>query len=230
MRASDRAYQRLREEILDGLLAPRTVLAEVEQAARLGVSRTPVREAFGRLVADGLLAAQSGRGLVVTELSAGGVHELYELRTALEDQAARLAAQRRDPRVFEDLARRFAAAGDLVHLGEEGLHRYYELTDDLDAAIDEAVRNSYLADALRAARTHLVRIRRLARHDPGRLREAAAEHLLIVEAIAAGDAGLAAHATHVHLHKSKTHFVRLVERHLDETSNAPSATVATTGA
>ena len=53
MRASDRAYALLLEEIQGGALAPGAVLAEVEQATRLGVSRTPLREAISRLVADG---------------------------------------------------------------------------------------------------------------------------------------------------------------------------------
>lgn len=99
MRASDRVYQQLREEILDGILAPRDTLTEVEQSTRLGVSRTPVREALSRLTADGLVAAASGR-LVVTGVSADDIIALYELREALEVQAARLAAARRDAEVF----------------------------------------------------------------------------------------------------------------------------------
>ncbi|WP_313357887.1 GntR family transcriptional regulator, partial [Microbacterium sp.] len=59
MRASDRAYQTLLDEIQSGALAPGAVLAEVEQAARLGVSRTPLREALRRLAADGLAVQQS---------------------------------------------------------------------------------------------------------------------------------------------------------------------------
>ena len=93
-RASDRAYEALRSEILDGVLLPGTVLGEVEQSARLGVSRTPLREALSRLTADALVEP-SGRGLVVTELSTDSIRELYELRQALEEQAARLAAARR---------------------------------------------------------------------------------------------------------------------------------------
>ena len=220
MRASDRAYQQLREEILDGALASGSVLAEVEQSERLGVSRTPVREAFSRLVADGLVSSLPGRGLIVTELSVDRVNQLYELRLALEDQAARLAALRGNKRVFTGLAQRFRSAPDLVHLGEFGLHRYYDLIAEFDAAVDDAVENGYLTAALVTVRTHLSRIRRLARHDPERLVEASREHLLIVEAIAAGDASLAAHATHVHLHKSRTHFVAMVERHLRDSQVA----------
>lgn len=195
------------------------MLAEVEQSERLGVSRTPVREAFSRLAADGLVTAQTGRGLVVTELSVDRVNQLYELRLALEDQAARLAALRGNKRVFTELAQRFRQAPELVHLGELGLHRYYDLVGEFDAAIDDAVENSYLTAALDTVRTHLSRIRRLARHDPDRLVAAAGEHLLIIEAIAAGDASLAAHATHVHLHKSRTHFAAMVEHHLSQPSH-----------
>ena len=223
MRASDRVYQRLRGEILDGVLPQAAVLGEVEQAERLGVSRTPVREALVRLAADGLVssplgASPSGRGLVVTELSVRGVTELYELRLALEEQAARLAATRGDPRVFAALAERFREAPVLLNLGEDGLSRYYELSDDFDAAVDDAVANPYLTTALGSVRTHLARIRRLSRHDPERLRAAASEHLLIVEAIAAGDAHLAGHATHIHLHNSRSHIVASVERHLESAS------------
>ena len=201
MRASDRAYHVLREEILDGALAPGAVLGEVEQSQRLGVSRTPVREALSRLAADGLVAT-AGRGLTVTEISIDNIVELFEVRRALEERSARLAAQRRDPVIFEKLARGFREAPVLPTQGVDGIHRYYQLVQEFDDAVDAAVGNSYLTTALDSVRVHLARIRRLSRHDPDRLRAAASEHLLIVEAIAAGDAALAADATHVHLHLS----------------------------
>lgn len=69
MRASERAYQALRAEILDWSLPPGAGLGEVEQAERLGISRTPVREALSRLVADGLAEQAPGRGTVVADLS-----------------------------------------------------------------------------------------------------------------------------------------------------------------
>src|SRR5690625_6908313 len=69
VRASDRAYLTLREEIIEGALAPGSVLGEGEQSARLGLSRTPLREALGRLVADGLAEQSPRRGIVVTAVS-----------------------------------------------------------------------------------------------------------------------------------------------------------------
>lgn len=205
MRASERAYQRLREQILDGELAPGAPLGEVEQAARLGVSRTPVREAFARLEADGLATAASARVLVVAELSPESIAALYELREALEERAARLAAERRDPAPFLAVRRRIVAATERLDGGADGLTEYYAAIAELDEAVDRAAGNPLLTAALRGARLHSARVRRLARHHPARLRRAADEHLLIVDAIIDGDASLAAHATHVHLHLSLRH-------------------------
>ena len=202
MRASDRSYATLRDEILDGILEPGAVLAEVEQSTRLGVSRTPIREAFSRLIADGLVTAQSPRVLVVSELDADRVRGLYELRIALECTAASLAARRRAPEVFAQLRGELLAAPALLDEGAEGLARYFAIVDALDDAIEAAIDNAYLSTALASARLHSARVRRLAQHDPARMRQAAEEHLLVVDAILEGDAELAADATRIHLHRS----------------------------
>lgn len=221
MRASERAYEALREELLAGILAPGTVLAEVEQSERLGVSRTPLREALARLAADGLVQP-SGRGLVVAPLSPDSVVALYELREPLEAAAAGLAARRADARVFAELARRFRdEAPGLVDAG--GLDAYYALTAELDRAIDDACANAYFAQALRNVRLHSARARRLAAADPGRLREAAHEHLVIARAIAEGDAALAEHATHVHLRQSLRHVLAAAPGPVAAPASAPPA-------
>jgi DNA-binding GntR family transcriptional regulator len=205
MRASDRAYATLLEQIQSGALAPGTVLGEVEQAARLGVSRTPLREALGRLAADGLVEQQSPRVTVVTDVDVEDIRALFELRRALEETAARLAAERGDAAAFAALADEFAAStlpGTLD--GDEGRDAYYALIARFDAQVDASILNDYLGSALRTVRTHLVRVRRLARDIPERLTASVAEHRLIAAAIAERDADLAAHATHVHLHNALT--------------------------
>jgi len=206
MRAGERAYHTLLGEIQSGALPAGTVLGEVEQAARLGVSRTPLREALGRLAADGLVAQVSPRVTVVTEIDADDIRALFDLRRALEESAARLAAGRGDAAVFAALAAEFAGidpAGDP--------DAYYALIGRFDAAVDAAVANDYLTHALKNVRTHLVRVRRLARDNPGRLATSAGEHRVIAAAIAAGDADLAAHATHVHLHNALTGILESLE-------------------
>lgn len=208
MKASDRAYAALLQDIQTGLLRPGAVLAEVEQATRLGVSRTPLREAIGRLISTGLVVQQSPRVTVVADIDARDIRSLFEIRRALEETAARLAAERGDPAVFHALAGEFAAAD--LH-AERGREAYYELIARFERALDDAVDNVYLSPALRTVRTHLVRVRWMSRDKPDRLAESVAEHRLIAAAIAGGDGDLAAHATHVHLHNALTSVLESLE-------------------
>jgi len=199
--ASERAYADLLDGIQSGALPPGFVLGEVEQAARLGISRTPMREALRRLAADGLVVQQSPRVTVVAGLDADDIRALFEIRRALEETSARLAAVRGDAAMFAELAAEFAAV-DLARAA--GRDAYYALIARFDTALDAAVDNDYIASALRTVRTHLVRVRRMARDKPARLAASAAEHRTIAEALAARDGDLAAHATHVHLHNALT--------------------------
>ncbi|MCT7658542.1 GntR family transcriptional regulator [Mycobacterium deserti] len=207
--AAGRAYERLRSEILNGELGPGATLYEVEQADRLGVSRTPVREAFGRLVAEGLLDERLGRGLVVTDVSDRDIEALFEMRACLEAQAAQLAARRAQPDVFARYADDFRAwHGPLQQpdLTDGQVDDYYALIRRFDDEVDSAANNSYLLDALDALRTHVARVRRKAGASPARLAASALEHALIASAIADRDAAMAMHATHVHLRNSLEHF------------------------
>lgn len=202
VRASDQAYARLREEILHWQLLPGTQLSEIELAERLGVSRTPLRAALARLALEGLVDTSRGRTGVVSDVSAASITDLFELREALETQAARLAARRCDPVVFDGLATRFAAAPELLH--SAGADAYYALVAEFDAALDAALGNAVYRGALDGVRLHLARARRIATANPERLVRSAEEHRLICTAIRDGDAALAASATTVHLKASLT--------------------------
>lgn len=204
MRASDLAYTRLRQEIVLGRLSPGAPLAEVEQSDRLGVSRTPLREALRRLEAEGLAVVGKGRTYRVSTISPDDVRHLFELREALECQAARLAAQRREPDVFHRLAERFAEAAALLSPGDPDHTTYYGLVAELDSALDDAMDSPALRRALASLRSQVARARRLSRDDHTRLVHAAQEHRLIAEAVADGDGTLAAQATAIHLRASLT--------------------------
>ncbi|WP_051421656.1 GntR family transcriptional regulator [Paenarthrobacter nicotinovorans] len=221
MRASDRAYSALREDIIEWRLRPGTVLAEVEQSERLGVSRTPVREALSRLTAEGLTTAAGGRGVVVTDISLDSIDELFELRETLEVRAAALAAERGEPGIFAELHAQLLLAPELLSDNDPARHEYYALVSRLDDAIDTAAANSYLATAMRGLRVHLVRVRRLAADDTARLHAAAGEHAAIAEAIAAGNPRLAEAATTVHLHRSLTHVKATHTPHWHHPSTEP---------
>lgn len=130
--SSQRAYQATKDEILSGGMRGGQLLSEVEVAARLGVSRTPVHEAFLRLAAEDLLELLPRRGAVVVAMSAQDATDLLEMRLALETAAVRRLC--RTPadvdRLFGDLtalldaqrrgvdagdAEQFAAADDAFH-------------------------------------------------------------------------------------------------------------------
>jgi DNA-binding GntR family transcriptional regulator len=213
-RASDRAYNLLRRQILELELSPGSVIAEVDTAARIGVSRTPLREALARLLSDGLLVQEGARGVAVAPISAEDVQQLTELREALDTQAARIAAKRGDPAPFVALADQFSAlAARLPSPGGASADRQatYELAAQLDAAIDEAAANPALAAASQRVRLRLARVRRLAQDRPSRLAEAAGEHRDIAEAISWNDPELAAHAVRVHLRRSLHHALSLLQ-------------------
>ncbi|MFN4002192.1 GntR family transcriptional regulator [Microcella sp.] len=225
--AADRAFDALRAAIVEGELPPGAPLTEVEQATRLGVSRTPVREAFARLIAAGLATERGPRTLVVSEIEPDDVTALFELRVALDEQAARLAARRsssdQSSADFAELAARFAAV-DAATLSADDPHRhgYYALVAEFDAALDESLSSSpYLAAAIKSTRVHLARVRRLARDDDDRLARSAAEHGAIARAIADGDPERAAAATRLHLHEALTSIHAHLPRSGDDTKERP---------
>jgi DNA-binding GntR family transcriptional regulator len=209
MSIADTAYSRLKEDILALRMRPGTVLGEVELAEQLGVSRTPLRAAITRLAVEGLVSTSHGRSARVADLSTQTITQLFEVREALETQAYRLAARRRDPRVFAELAERFASAEAILDI--EGVDAYYRPIADFDTAVDVAVDNPALTAALGSVRTHLIRARRVASENRARLVRAADEHRRICEAIRDGDEEYAASATTVHLRASLAAIVATLE-------------------
>lgn len=199
MRASDVVYARLREEIIGWVLSPGQQLGETETAERLGVSRTPLREALSRLASEGLIDTRT-RTATVAMLSRRQVVELFELREALETQAARLAAKRRDPQRFSLLLMDLRSASALPQPIDP--RQPYKLAGELEAAIDEAADNQFLRAALDDIRGQVARVRYHAQNDVVRLVQATTEHIQITEAILNGDEVFAMQATAMHLHRS----------------------------
>lgn len=102
-RLVDGVYRQIRWEILTGALSPHQHLVEADLAARLNVSRTPVRETMQRLAADGLVASERRRWVVYAH-SRQEVRDIFEVRMALEGYAARLACERATDDQIEAMA------------------------------------------------------------------------------------------------------------------------------
>lgn len=87
-------YSSVRQAILTGELKSGELLREADLAARLGVSKTPVREALRKLEREALARSVAHRGVVVAGLESHDIRDIFEMRVALEPLAARLAAER----------------------------------------------------------------------------------------------------------------------------------------
>jgi DNA-binding GntR family transcriptional regulator len=102
---TDSVYARLRDLILSNVFRAGQKLVDRDLAEQLGVSRTPVREALGRLAMMGLVEARSRRGYYVTQYTAEQMTDLYEFRKILEVNAARLAAENAEPSHLREFER-----------------------------------------------------------------------------------------------------------------------------
>jgi DNA-binding GntR family transcriptional regulator len=190
------AYERLLRAIEEGELAPGSRLREAELAERFAISRTPVREALGRLEAQGLVAHEPHRGASVAQLDYGQVSELYDMREVLEGTAARLAAIHAsavETEILEEMiARDRTLTGDAAALARNNrlFHRQ----------IHAAARNRFLQGTLETMRLSLVLLpgaTTLAA--PERADESLDEHAAMIAAIRAHDGDRAEAAARAHI-------------------------------
>ncbi|MCL5778637.1 GntR family transcriptional regulator [Limibaculum sp. FT325] len=196
------AYLRLLDEIRRGALPPGARLREAELAERLGISRTPVREAIRMLESDGLVVHAPRAGATVRRLEHAEVVELYEMRAVLEGAAARLAARaasEAEIAELEALNAEIAAAPDAAAA--------YELNREFHRMLLEAAKNRYLVKSMNALQQTLTVLGPTTLTDPGRAEQAVAEHASVLAALAARDGARAEAEMRAHIEAA--HRVRL---------------------
>ncbi len=192
-----RVHEHLREEILSGRLAPGTELQEVALARSLGVSRGPIREALGRLAAEGLVAIRPRRGAVVRALSNEEFIEAYQVREALEMMAVRLAVPRltaEDIVAMERLIDEMASRGDA-----EDVQGFFEANTEFHQRFFEVAGNRMLSELYRQVRGQIDRHRLRSLELRGNLRRSIEEHRAIVWAARTGDIERAVRLTSDHI-------------------------------
>jgi DNA-binding GntR family transcriptional regulator len=181
------AYHVLREGITNGDFEPGQHLREADVAGWLKISRTPVREAFHRIVSEGLLVIGSWNGAVVARLDAQQLVELYTLRAVLEGTAASLAAQHASPAEIQNL---FAIAKK-EEASKNDPDLLVRINADLHRAIYSAAHNRYLLQSLNVVVDTLGLLRQSTFGTPGSIERARKEHLDILRAIRDHDSELA---------------------------------------
>jgi len=214
---ADLVYRRLKEEIELGELAPGTPLSELWLVERTGASRTAVREALRRLAAEGLVDLVPRQGARVSRVSLQSVRDLFDFRSLLEPAAIRQAteATAADPelrRAFTSMRTEFMRIERRTP-SQARSRAFYDVADRFDWAIIRATRNEHLRRTIAELRPHTARLRNLSHVDPQRVEVSVAEHLLMCDALLAGDADGAAAAIAEHLTQS----LRTIFRNLART-------------
>lgn len=194
---NQRVYERLRDHILAGGIALGERLDERLLAERMNVSRTPIRDAIGKLVKEGLVEHRAYQGNFVRSFTVQEVTDLYELRVELEAMAARLAAERRTDADLAELAGHVGSAAtardaaDLTAYADADLHFHRLIT--------RMARNSALTSALGQLEQQIRLARNLANQDAETVDRTMPERVRIADAIRAGDGAAAARAMGEHV-------------------------------
>ena len=212
----------LERMILSGELPPGEKLTEVALAARLGVSRGPLREAFRMLEEAGLVRTEKNRGVFVRDLPIEEAVEIFELRAAMDELVGRRLAERVTPAELKELRAVVDRMERAVKLRDQ--HTYHLLNLGFHDRLVELVGNGKLTAIYRKLIKELSLFRRLNLDDGGQLPVSVAEHRQIVKAIASGDVDAAGQAMFKHAMQSKD---RTIENHLRATADRPAARTST---
>ena len=192
---ADRAYYAIRELIVTLELPPGSVVREPELTERLGIGRTPVREALRRLAQERLVEVFPRRGMFVTKVDVRDLARLCEVRLALEPEAARLAAERATQ---ADLAELREVLAELDVRRKRDPRALIDLDERIHRAIYHASHNPFLAETLEEYFAHALRIWMVAleRTDIG---AAVGGHHAVLEAVVRGDGARAARLMREHV-------------------------------
>ncbi len=205
------ALDTLREMIFRGELAPGSNHLETELAARLGMSRTPVREAAMILQEQGLVTVQARRGIRILPISAQDMAEIYDLLTLLESEAAASAAGRvTDPRDLTPLSDAIDAME--TALAREDRLAWADADDAFHTALVDLGGNARLAAIVGQMADQVRRARRVTLFLRPMPHQSNRDHRAVLEAIRAGDGETAAALHRAHRLASKRMLVALLEQ------------------
>src|SRR3954454_16791872 len=194
---ADQAYLELRELIVTLELPPGALVKEPELVERLGIDRTPVREALRRLSQERLIEVFPRRGMVVTTVDVRDLARLCEVRAALEPEAARLAAERATQADLDEITGLLTELAGRARRDERSL---IALDRRIHHAIYRASHNHYLESTLEEYYTHALRIWMLGLERTG-LSAAVHEHADLLGAILRGNAVRAAELMREHVER-----------------------------
>jgi DNA-binding GntR family transcriptional regulator len=208
----ERIYAIIKEYAIDFRFRPGEKINEVELAAQLEVSRTPVRAALNRLERDGFVVSVPNKGFYARDLTPEAVRDLYELRAAVERAAFVLACERASD---TDIEMTIAAWEKHNSLKEEGSWAKIALADEaFHMALTRLSKNEQMASALEGLASRIRFFRRINLEILPQRAESYREHAAIIEALRHRDAAKGAALLEKHITLSSAHAVEVATRGL----------------
>jgi DNA-binding GntR family transcriptional regulator len=182
---TDRAYERIKHDIISCLIVPGTEISEAQLCAQYKLGKAPVRMALSRLAHDGLVRAIPRRGYMVTAVTLKDIQDVFELRLMLEPAAARMAAGRVDGQrlhMLDEVCRAGYQPGDA-----KSISRFLEANKAFHVALAQAAGNVRLANAIEQLLDEMTRLLHLGLGLRNRSQEMQHEHRALVKALTRGD-------------------------------------------
>ena len=200
----DVVLENLRDAIITQVLKPGERLMEIQLADEMGVSRTPVREAIRKLELEGLVVMVPRKGAYVAGVSMKDIHEVYEVRSALEMLAVTLAAERITDEELNALEQQVLRESE-EEAKKDGsdLDNIIYIDSSFHDIIYQAARNQRLVQFVNILQEQLQRFRAASLARPGRSKTALEEHKQIVEALSERNGELASKLAQEHIENAE---------------------------
>lgn len=202
-------FESIRGAIISGTLKPGERLMEVQLAEKLGVSRTPIREAIRKLELEGLVIMMPRKGAYVADLSIKDITDVLEIRAVLEGLASGLAALRITDEEIEELEMTAVKFNQAIDEGDFDaiVQRDIEFHD----LIFKATRNEKLIQITNNLREQVQRFRLMYINKSNKSKELAREHYEIAEAISNRNIDLAEKLAKTHIENAENYIMKMAE-------------------
>lgn len=206
-----RVFHKIRDDILSGKYKEHEELKEVAIGEEMGVSRTPVREAFRQLELEGLIQIIPNKGAYVTGITVEDVKDIYMIRSLLEGLCARWATEHITEEQLEEMEENIYLAE--FHAAKGHLEQIAELDNRFHDIMYEACNSKMLEHLLKDFHQYVLRVRKKTLANANRGEASNHEHRLIMEAIKAKDAEKAEELANKHMINA---YENMVKNGLDE--------------
>ena len=204
----EHAYIYLKEMILEGELKAGDRLIERELAGKLGISRTPIREAMFRLESQGFVKTVPRKGVVVSNISESEVIEVFTILASLEVLAVKLAAGRMDRETQLELDQKIE---ELMLLRDQAEENFNLEHIQMNRLINKASKSPKLFEILSGLIDYIHMAANMGYKTPGRRKESLREHIDIMKALRDKEAEMAEYLMRIHIENSKKAYITYIE-------------------